>query len=98
MKIGAHVSTAGGVDKAIDRAEEIGAEAVQIFASSPRTWRFRFPQEEEVILFREKSEQKNISLERFSLGKCAVIKFSWYTPKYKIKRYFYIANWFRRRI
>ena len=60
MKIGAHVSTSGGVDKAIDRAEEIGAEAVQIFASSPRTWRFRFPQEEEVILFREKSEQKNI--------------------------------------
>ena len=60
MKIGAHVSTSGGMDKAIDRAEEIGAEAVQIFASSPRTWRFRFPKEDEVILFREKSEQKNI--------------------------------------
>ena len=42
MKIGAHVSTSGGMDKAIDRAEEIGAEAVQFFASSPRTWRFRF--------------------------------------------------------
>ena len=29
----------------------------------------------------------NISLEKFSLGKCAVIKFSWYTPNFKIKRY-----------
>ena len=36
MKLGAHVSTAGGLGKAIDRAEDIGAETVQIFASSPR--------------------------------------------------------------
>ena len=33
MKIGAHMSTAGGVDTAIDRAVEMGAEAVQLFAT-----------------------------------------------------------------
>ncbi|MDA1279988.1 MAG: deoxyribonuclease IV [Chloroflexi bacterium] len=38
MLIGAHVSAAGGPDKAIARAEEIGAECFQIFASSPRMW------------------------------------------------------------
>jgi len=38
MLIGAHVSAAGGADKAIARAEEIGAECFQIFASSPRMW------------------------------------------------------------
>jgi deoxyribonuclease-4 len=38
MFIGAHVSTAGGASKAIARAEEIGAECMQIFASSPRAW------------------------------------------------------------
>lgn len=39
MQIGAHVSTSGGVDKAVARAEEIGAECIQIFAASPRMWR-----------------------------------------------------------
>jgi deoxyribonuclease-4 len=36
---GAHVSTSGGIHTAIDRAEAMGAEAVQIFTQSPRTWR-----------------------------------------------------------
>jgi deoxyribonuclease-4 len=35
---GAHCG--GGVKKAIDRATEIGADAVQLFVQSPRTWRF----------------------------------------------------------
>ncbi|MCH7969548.1 MAG: deoxyribonuclease IV [Chloroflexi bacterium] len=38
MLIGAHVSAAGGTFKAVARAEEIGAECFQIFASSPRMW------------------------------------------------------------
>jgi deoxyribonuclease-4 len=38
MFVGAHVSSAGGVEKAVDRALEIGAECIQIFASPPRTW------------------------------------------------------------
>jgi deoxyribonuclease-4 len=36
---GAHVSTAGGIHTAIDRAVERGAESVQIFTQSPRAWR-----------------------------------------------------------
>jgi deoxyribonuclease IV len=36
---GAHVSSSGGIHTAIDRAEAIGAEAVQVFTQSPRTWR-----------------------------------------------------------
>jgi deoxyribonuclease-4 len=36
---GAHVSTSGGIHTALDRAEAIGAESVQIFTQSPRTWR-----------------------------------------------------------
>ena len=61
MRIGAHVSTSGGLDKGIDRAGDIGAEAVQFFASSPRMWRFRSPKEAEVLAFREKSEATGIS-------------------------------------
>ncbi len=39
MLLGAHVSTSGGIHTAIDRIEEYGGEAVQIFTQSPRTWR-----------------------------------------------------------
>jgi deoxyribonuclease IV len=39
MLIGAHVSTAGGLGKAIERGTELGCESIQIFNQSPRMWR-----------------------------------------------------------
>ena len=39
MLIGAHVSPAGGLDKAIERGMEKGCQAIQIFNQSPRMWR-----------------------------------------------------------
>src|SRR5436190_7924983 len=39
MLIGAHVSTAGGLDKAVERGTELGCDAIQIFHQSPRMWR-----------------------------------------------------------
>jgi deoxyribonuclease IV len=38
MIFGAHCS--GGIKKSIDRATEIGADALQLFVQSPRAWRF----------------------------------------------------------
>ncbi|HYU50778.1 MAG TPA: deoxyribonuclease IV [Candidatus Limnocylindria bacterium] len=38
MLLGAHVSAAGGLDRAIDRIEALGGEAVQVFTQSPRRW------------------------------------------------------------
>ncbi len=46
MLLGAHCS--GGVKASLDRAEEIGADAVQLFAQSPRAW--RFPEHEQATL------------------------------------------------
>ena len=60
MKIGAHVSTSGGPAAGIDRATEIGAEAIQIFASSPRAWRFKALTEEQVLSFREKVDATGV--------------------------------------
>ena len=57
MRIGAHVSTAGGLDQAIGRAQGIGAECVQIFASAPQSWAFKPVPEEQVIAFRQKSAE-----------------------------------------
>lgn len=39
MYLGAHVRSAGGVWTAVDHGVELGCEAVQFFAGSPRTWR-----------------------------------------------------------
>lgn len=37
--IGAHVSTAGGTEKAMARAAALGANCIQIFSGSPRFWK-----------------------------------------------------------
>tara|TARA_B100000676_G_scaffold308442_1_gene369242 strand:+ start:5306 stop:6211 length:906 start_codon:yes stop_codon:yes gene_type:complete len=60
MKLGAHVSVSGGLSKSIDRALDIGAEAIQIFASSPRAWRFNHPKQKEVELFKSKTKESGI--------------------------------------
>jgi deoxyribonuclease-4 len=39
VQIGGHVSGAGGIHTAIDRAEAMGADSVQVFTQSPRMWR-----------------------------------------------------------
>jgi deoxyribonuclease-4 len=39
MLIGAHVSQAGGLPKAVKRGVELGCEAIQIFNQSPRMWK-----------------------------------------------------------
>jgi deoxyribonuclease IV len=48
---GAHCS--GGIKGALDRAAEIGADAVQLFAQSPRRWHFPEHAEEDLARFRE---------------------------------------------
>ena len=39
MKIGAHVRSGGGVFNAIDHAQALGAETIQIFSGAPQAWR-----------------------------------------------------------
>ena len=38
VRLGVHVSVAGGVDRAVSRAREKGCDAFQIFSSNPRKW------------------------------------------------------------
>ncbi len=53
MLIGAHVSNAGGLDKAAERGIERGCEAIQIFNQSPRMWRPTAYGEDDFAAFRE---------------------------------------------
>ena len=60
MLYGAHVSAAGGISKAIDRVEEIGGKAVQVFTQSPRMWRQTAHTDEEVQRFRKRRKQARV--------------------------------------
>ncbi len=60
MLFGAHVSAAGGISKAIDRIEEIGGDAVQVFTQSPRMWKPTEHSPEELERFRERRGQAGI--------------------------------------
>jgi deoxyribonuclease-4 len=61
MHIGAHVSSSGGIHTAIDRAEAIGAESVQVFTQSPRTWRQTNHDPATFERFRERREEAAIA-------------------------------------
>ncbi len=50
-RIGVHVSIAGGIDKGLERAKELGCTTVQIFSHNPRGWGLGNRQEEEIVRF-----------------------------------------------
>lgn len=60
MLIGAHVSQSGGLEKAVARGVERGAQAIQIFNQSPRMWRPTAYTEEDFQAFREALAQTAI--------------------------------------
>jgi deoxyribonuclease-4 len=53
MLIGAHVSPAGGLPRAIERGVQRGCRAIQIFNQSPRMWKPTVYRDEDVAAFRE---------------------------------------------
>jgi deoxyribonuclease IV len=55
---GAHCS--GGIKKALDKGVEMGAEAVQLFVQSPRTWRFPNHDPAELERFRERRKETGL--------------------------------------
>jgi deoxyribonuclease IV len=62
MLIGAHVSTGGGLPRAIKRGEEMSCEAIQIFNQSPRMWRPTRYSERDFTAFREAQKQSRVQV------------------------------------
>jgi deoxyribonuclease-4 len=60
MFVGAHVSTAGGLDKAVGRGTALGCEAIQIFNQSPRMWRPTNYGEEDFAAFKEAMDASKV--------------------------------------
>jgi deoxyribonuclease-4 len=60
VQIGAHISSSGGIDKAIDRAVAMDADSVQVFTQSPRAWRPTNHDPASFERFREKHAEAGI--------------------------------------
>ncbi|MDE2974921.1 MAG: deoxyribonuclease IV [Gemmatimonadota bacterium] len=59
--LGAHVSVAGGVDRAPGRAEEIGAAVFQIFTKQPNRWADPVVADDRVAAFRSETARAGVT-------------------------------------
>lgn len=59
-RLGAHMSIAGGLPRAVDRAQASRCDALQIFTKSAGQWRARALPSEEIALFRRRVEASGI--------------------------------------
>jgi deoxyribonuclease IV len=62
MLIGAHVSTGGGLVRAIERAEERLCDSIQIFNQSPRMWRPTRYSEGDFTAYREAMDASRVEV------------------------------------
>ncbi|NPV61836.1 MAG: deoxyribonuclease IV [Methanotrichaceae archaeon] len=62
VRAGLHVSIAGGIDRAVDRAERRGCDVFQIFSRNPRGWKYRDLNPAEAASFRQKMAGSGLSL------------------------------------
>src|SRR5919112_4076949 len=59
-RLGAHLSIAGGLPRAVDRAKASRCQALQIFTKSAGQWRARALPDDEVALFRRRVDETGI--------------------------------------
>lgn len=61
MRAGVHVSIAGGIYKAFDRAKALGCDTFQIFIKNPRGWKARDLNKDEIERVRKKKRELGLS-------------------------------------
>jgi len=62
VAVGVHVSIAGSIDLAVDRAKAIGCDTFQIFSRNPRGWAFKDLEDEKMKEFRRKLAEGGIAV------------------------------------
>jgi deoxyribonuclease IV len=60
MRLGAHMSISGGVEKAVVRGQEVGCEAMQIFTKNSNQWKAKPLTSTEVTAFRDACQAAGI--------------------------------------
>ena len=61
IRVGCHVSIAGSIDKAVDRAKKIGCDTFQVFTGNPRGWNVKPLEDEVAAKFRDKVAASGMS-------------------------------------
>jgi deoxyribonuclease-4 len=61
LRIGIHCSTAGSLEKAAIKANELGANTFQIFSASPRMWRAKIPDLQQVRRLHQEREKHDLT-------------------------------------
>jgi deoxyribonuclease IV len=61
LRIGIHCSTAGSLENAAIKANELGANTFQIFSTSPRMWRAKLPDLQQVRRLHETREKHDLT-------------------------------------
>jgi len=61
MKLGAHVSIAGNINKAVKEAKRLKANTIQIFSGSPRGWADRKIADQKLTRFKRLARRNKIS-------------------------------------
>ncbi|MEM3108454.1 MAG: deoxyribonuclease IV [Candidatus Bathyarchaeia archaeon] len=60
FRVGMHMSIAGSIDLAVDRALSLGCTTLQIFTRNPRGWRYNPLPEGDILRFREKLSRADL--------------------------------------
>lgn len=60
MRLGVHVSIAGKLSDAVDRAEALGCQTMQIFSRNPRGWKLKKVSAKEIEAFKRRREEADI--------------------------------------
>jgi len=60
MRLGAHQSTEGGLDRAVERARTAGCQVLQVFTKNSNQWKARSLAAEEIARFREALAREGI--------------------------------------
>jgi deoxyribonuclease IV len=61
LRIGIHTSTAGSLERSAIKARELGANTFQIFSASPRMWRAKAPEPEQIRELKRLRERHDLT-------------------------------------
>ncbi|MBV9406040.1 MAG: deoxyribonuclease IV [Acidobacteriaceae bacterium] len=61
LRIGIHTSTAGSLERSAIKAHELGANTFQIFSASPRMWRAKAPDPDQIHKLKELREKHDLT-------------------------------------
>lgn len=60
MRLGFHISIAGGFKKVVPRAQERQSETIQLFSRNPRGWKYRSLDVEDISIFKKQIRENGI--------------------------------------